>query len=80
MKDLITKALSFVASMLKDSKPGETGGSIGRVAFGLLFALCCIYWMHAKVDPPSTMTTTLWSLLGYVTSTKVVDLIKSKSE
>lgn len=71
MKEMLKQLLDNLQNMFKDTIGGF---SIGRVSFGLIFILCCFYWMYQKIDPPSTMTTTLWALLGYVTSTKVVDL------
>jgi hypothetical protein len=80
MKEQLKKLITAFASMFQDDNPadGVIPFSIGRAAFGLLFVLCCYFWVHIQKDPPSTMTTTLWALLAYVTSSKVIDLIPGK--
>lgn len=78
MKDLLKKFIVALGSMFQDAKPDAAQISIGRVAFGVVFAAACYHWLQER-DLPATMFETLCALLAYVTATKVADIFRSKA-
>ena len=67
----------LAARMLKDS-PEDKRGSLGRIAFVLLFLLALAMWSGLLKFPaelkdiPASMESMLWALLLFVTSTKAI--------
>lgn len=69
----------YVGAAFLEPKDGGRALSLGRVSFLAVFTLAMWKWAH-DVDPATTMVATLASLLGYIGVTKVVDVIRGKSQ
>jgi hypothetical protein len=64
------------ATFLED-KDGVKVVSLGRLSFLAVFAIALWKWAH-DTNPPDTMMTVMYALLGYITASKLPFMSSNK--